>query len=409
MTQLNVPTVELVSTLRAAPFNGNASSQDYNDSWTESLADLASITGFINDIIIPMLNGLSSTIQPTLTAVPNGLEGRFIFSDTTDTSQIFFDALDNQPNTIADSFRVINGIIQAVQTTIGNLNVEVTALQAALSSTSQNDIAQALQNFAADLESLTAQVAANTAAIAAISITFLHGGVANAVQSLLDIRGGTGITVTNTPASGILTIASTLTLPLFETETVHNSTQTLLNLHGGADISLVESGGTVTIAYTGAAGALQLETNTTPNSTQALLNLADGLGVHASETAGTVTIGLLNPPFDVPIFAPGLGSNNQKLLRIQIARNVTFPAGATGSYATASAPAAATATFSFYQNGATGAFATATFPPSGTTGAFTQGSDAIFAPGDLLEVDGPAAADTTLADVGITLYGYRTS
>ena len=264
MSNLNVPTVELVSTLRAAPLNGAASSQDYNDSWTESLADLASLAGFINDILIPMLNGLSSNIQPTLVATPNGLEGRFIFSDTTDTSQVFFDNLSNTPNTIADSLRVLEGIVNAVQVTIGNLNIEVTALQTALSSTNQNDVAQALQNFAAALESLTAQVNANTAAIAAISLTLMTDGVPNGTQNILNLTSGTGISLV-AGAGGLVTIACTVALASLKTNSVPNSTQTLLNLTGGTDIALVESGGTVTIAYTGSAGALNIETNGTPN------------------------------------------------------------------------------------------------------------------------------------------------
>lgn len=406
MSNLNVPTVELVSTLRAAPLNGAASSQDYNDSWTESLADLASLAGFINDILIPMLNGLSSNIQPTLVATPNGLEGRFIFSDTTDTSQVFFDNLSNTPNTIADSLRVLEGIVNAVQVTIGNLNIEVTALQTALSSTNQNDVAQALQNFAAALESLTAQVNANTAAIAAISLTLMTDGVPNGTQNILNLTSGTGISLV-AGAGGLVTIACTVALASLKTNSVPNSTQTLLNLTGGTDIALVESGGTVTIAYTGSAGALNIETNGTPNSTQALLNIADGLGLHASEAAGTVTIGLLNPPFDVPVFAPGLGTVSQKLLRIPIVRSVLFPAGAGNSFAVASAPATASTTYTLSINGIP--FATINFAMSASTGVFTQAADQAFSPGDLLEIDGPATPDTTLADVGIVLWGYRTS
>lgn len=110
-------------------------------------------------------------------------------------------------------------------------------------------------------------------------------------------------------------------------------------------------------------------------------------------------------PFDVPIFAPGIGTNNQKLLRIKMTRNVIFPAGAINSEATASAASSAAATFTLSKNGTP--FATVTFTTA-AAGVWVQGTYASFAPGDLLEVDGPASADTTLADVGLTLYGYRT-
>jgi hypothetical protein len=111
-------------------------------------------------------------------------------------------------------------------------------------------------------------------------------------------------------------------------------------------------------------------------------------------------------PFDVPVFAPGVGSNNQKLLRIKLTRAVKFPAGAANSYATASAASTGAPVFSFSKNGGA-AFATVTYTAS-ATGVWAQASDATFAAGDLLEVDGPATADGTLADVGITLFGYRT-
>lgn len=162
MANLNLSTVELVSTLRAAPQNGSPSSQDYNDSWTESLADLASLADFVNTILLPMLNGLDATIFPNPVAAPNGIEGRFIFGDTTDSSTLFFDSLSNEPNTIADSMRILQGINTNLQLAINTLTVTVTSLQSQLSATNQNDIAQALQNIATSVQNLTSQVVGNT-------------------------------------------------------------------------------------------------------------------------------------------------------------------------------------------------------------------------------------------------------
>jgi hypothetical protein len=116
--------------------------------------------------------------------------------------------------------------------------------------------------------------------------------------------------------------------------------------------------------------------------------------------------GLAYAPFDVPIFAPGVGTNNQKLLRIALARTVTFPASAANSFAVASAASTGTAVYTLKKNGTS--FATVTYTTS-AAGVFAQASDANFVPGDLLEVDGPATADATLADVGITLFGERTA
>ena len=116
--------------------------------------------------------------------------------------------------------------------------------------------------------------------------------------------------------------------------------------------------------------------------------------------------GLTYAPFDVPVFAPGLGSNNQKLLRIALARTVTFPASAANSYAVASVASTGAAVFTLSKNGVS--FATVTYTAS-AVGVFVQASDANFVSGDLLEVDGPASADATLANVGITLFGERTA
>jgi len=171
MSTLNLATVELVSTLREAPMNGSPSSADYNDSWTESLADLASLSGFINDILLPMLNGLIGTIQPSPTAAPLGLEGRFIFGDTTDQTSLFYDDLSDTSLSIADSLRVLNGVVTTVSTAITNLTVQVTSLQTLLSSTNQNDISTALQNFSASLQNTIARVTANTQSISSATET----------------------------------------------------------------------------------------------------------------------------------------------------------------------------------------------------------------------------------------------
>ena len=55
-------------------------------------------------------------------------------------------------------------------------------------------------------------------------------------------------------------------------------------------------------------------------------------------------------PFDVPVFAPGLGMNNQKLTRLAMVHNITFPASATNSYAVASTNAYANTTFTLQRH-----------------------------------------------------------
>ena len=110
--------------------------------------------------------------------------------------------------------------------------------------------------------------------------------------------------------------------------------------------------------------------------------------------------------FDVTVFAPGTGTNAQVLAKFIPARTCIFPASAPNSTATATANANADTTFTFKKNG--GAFATVKFNAGAITYAYTQASDASFnGTTDIFELDGPATADTTLSNVGLTLQGYR--
>lgn len=131
-----------------------------------------------------------------------------------------------------------------------------------------------------------------------------------------------------------------------------------------------------------------------------------GAGGKAVEVnAGATALVFSAKPFDISAFVPGLGSNNQVLLRVKLARAVTFPASATLSQASASANATGSTTFTLKKNGSS--FATVNYAASSASGTWTQAADAVFAAGDLLEIDGPATADATLADIGITLAGVR--
>lgn len=108
---------------------------------------------------------------------------------------------------------------------------------------------------------------------------------------------------------------------------------------------------------------------------------------------------------DIAVFTAGTNTNSQKLLRIALTRQITFPASATLSQATASANATGSTVYTLTKNGVS--FATVTFSGGSATGTWTQASSTTFAAGDVLEIDGPATADATLADVGITLAGCK--
>jgi hypothetical protein len=97
--------------------------------------------------------------------------------------------------------------------------------------------------------------------------------------------------------------------------------------------------------------------------------------------------------------------NNQILLKLALNRSTMFPASASLSHATSTANATGSTTFTLKQNGS--AFATINYGAGSGTGTFTQASNAQFVAGDVLEIDGPATADATLAGVGITLAGCK--
>jgi Protein of unknown function (DUF2793) len=152
--------------------------------------------------------------------------------------------------------------------------------------------------------------------------------------------------------------------------------------------------------------------NFIPPWASAFLGLSDapgsfsGAGGKAVEVnAGATALVFSAKPFDVGVTIPGVGTNNQVLIHLKLARAVTFPASATLSTAHGGTAATGSTTFTFKKNGTS--FATVNFAASGTSGTFTQASDSVFAAGDLLELLGPATADATLADFGINLAGVR--
>jgi hypothetical protein len=152
-------------------------------------------------------------------------------------------------------------------------------------------------------------------------------------------------------------------------------------------------------------GVVTVARNTTTiDGKSANLTLAQGDSV-TLYTDGTNYFTGAPRTLDIGIFAPGLGTNNQILARIPMVRAVTFPASAPNSVATASAVATASTTFTFTKNGSS--FATVNYAMAASSGTWTQASDATFAAGDVLELDGPGTADATLANVGITIQGYR--
>ncbi len=104
----------------------------------------------------------------------------------------------------------------------------------------------------------------------------------------------------------------------------------------------------------------------------------------------------------------GPAGSNQLLLLSPMSFTFTVPAACGGSIMGAKTAATASAAFTVKKlaGGPTGAsttLCTATFAATGTSATFT-GTGGSLAVGDYLEIDGPATADTTLANIGVSIY-----
>lgn len=103
-------------------------------------------------------------------------------------------------------------------------------------------------------------------------------------------------------------------------------------------------------------------------------------------------------------YVPGAPTDALECLRLTMTHAVTFPSGLTGSQSKASTASTGTVAFSVKKNGTE--FGTITFTTS-ATGTFAAASATSLAIGDQLTVVAPATADSTLADIGISLLATR--
>lgn len=133
-----------------------------------------------------------------------------------------------------------------------------------------------------------------------------------------------------------------------------------------------------------------------------------GAKVEARFTAGAANS--MTPtiqPFDASAFYPGAPTASAKVLRIPVARTVSFSANFSGSYAKASANATGSTAFDVQKNGSS--IGTITFAAGASTATFASAGGAAqsLAAGDVLSIVAPATPDATLADIGIVLAGTR--
>jgi len=151
MNTLSFDNVDLISIQRAAPKNGSCSSQDYNDSSREILRDLLSVTDWINQNLIPVLNALPETAAM-------GLTGLTMFANPGDTSPLFFNKSTTTSYTVAEVCANLNSTATSVSQKISDLNARVLKMQTLLASTGQTDILASVQSFSDQIKNVQSLV-----------------------------------------------------------------------------------------------------------------------------------------------------------------------------------------------------------------------------------------------------------
>lgn len=128
-------------------------------------------------------------------------------------------------------------------------------------------------------------------------------------------------------------------------------------------------------------------------------------GTNVVEVLRAAPTGTAAAPFDVGVTYNGLPGASAVLLRLPLARAVTFPTGLAGSRGVAGTAPITTATFDIRRNGAP--FGTMTFAAGSTAATFAATSATAFAAGDILSMTAPATPDGALSDIGSVLSGSR--
>jgi hypothetical protein len=164
------------------------------------------------------------------------------------------------------------------------------------------------------------------------------------------------------------------------------------------------------VAASGAVSGSNLSGTNTGDQTAVSGNAGTATALQTARTIGGTSFdgsANITQPFDVTGFYPGIPTASAKIVRIPIARAVTFAGNFSGSYFAASANATATTVFDVQKNGSS--IGSISIASGGTTATFTttSGTSKSFAAGDLLSIVGPASPDATLADPGFTLVGTR--
>jgi hypothetical protein len=150
-------------------------------------------------------------------------------------------------------------------------------------------------------------------------VTLKTNGTANGSQSILNLKAGSNVTLADDGLGGV-TIAAASGVAL-ETNGTANGSQAVLNLKAGSNITLADDGlGGITIT---GASALTLKTNGTTNGSQTLLNLKAGTGISVvDDGAGGVTI--TNTATALALKTNGTANGSQSILNLKAGTGITL-------------------------------------------------------------------------------------
>lgn len=275
-----------------------------------------------------------------------------------------------------------------------------------------------------------------------VTVPVLSDGIAEPAETFrLVLSGVVGCTIAD--GIGVCTIPGVPTISIASTsvlETAGNAVLTISLSAVAADTVTVfwaTSDGTAVAPsdYTASSGTATIasgQTSTTISVPIVADTAAEGtetftvtlsLPTNAALGAATATVSILQVtaatanPFDVHVFVPGTMSADQIVLRVPLARDVSWPANFSGSAAHAKTAATAATSFAVFAGlqtvGASGPGAqigTIAFAAGAATATFSTvgGAAQSLLAGRVLSILGPASADATLADIGIVLAGTRT-
>jgi len=127
-----------------------------------------------------------------------------------------------------------------------------------------------------------------------------------------------------------------------------------------------------------------------------------GSGSPTSSTFLTGANTWVTIPYDIVGGASSLLTSGEKILNFVAVRPFSLAANVSGSYCVAITAPTSTAVFYLNKNGSS--FGSMLFPSASTSATFSSTATS-FLIGDILSVEAPSPADSTLANVGFTLMG----